>query len=307
MAADRIEVDGTVEAVRSATIAAQVAGEIQANDLQAGRRVRAGEILLRLDDEAALRAQAGAEAQAREIRADLALARAEFKRKQALYERQYISRAAYEQALARRQAAEARLAAQQAQVSAVGIQADHFLIRSPYDGIVASIEAEPGDMAMPGRPLLTIFDPSSLRLSAQIPQHLIPRLDRQARIHWPDDLAEGLPEVLPIEVLPTRHDHSLTGTIRLPLPAAVTGLAPGMPVRLSLDVPGSVRERLRIPASAVLRRGELIGAYVLTDEGVIQLRQIRTGPTRGPWTEVLSGLRAGERVLRHPAQYAAGA
>lgn len=306
MAADHVEVDGMVEAIHNTTIAPQVAGEVLPHELQAGQMVRAGQILLRLDDEGALRAQAAAQAQAHEARSELALAQAEFKRSKALYRQQYISQAAYEQAQARQQVAQARLAAQQARVAAAGKQVGHFLIRAPYDGIIASIEADPGDMAMPGRPLLTIFDPSALRIGAQIPQYLIHRLGTQAHLRWPDGLGSELPDHMPLEILPTRQGASLTGTIRVPLPAGTAGLAPGMPMRLSIEVPDSLRERLRIPATAVLRRGELVAAYVVTEDGTIQLRQIRTGPTHGSWTEVLSGLRAGEQVLADPARAAGG-
>uniref|UniRef100_UPI003340BD67 efflux RND transporter periplasmic adaptor subunit n=1 Tax=Castellaniella defragrans TaxID=75697 RepID=UPI003340BD67 len=305
-AADQIEIDGMIEAVRSTTISAQVAGEILAVDMRAGQTVRAGQILLRLDAEGAQRARAAAEAQARETRADLALAQTELKRKKALLEQHYISQAAYDQARARLQAIQARLEAQQAQALAAGAQAGHFQIQAPYDGIVNSVEANPGDMAMPGSPLATMFDPSALRINAQIPQYLIPRLAGQARIRWPQALAADLPDMLPIEILPTRQSASLTGTIRLTLPAGSAGPAPGTPIRLLIEVSDSLRERLRIPSSAVMRRGELTGAYVMDDGGGAHLRQIRTGPVDGPWIEVLTGLSAGERVIVDPARIPGG-
>lgn len=306
MAADRVELDGTVEAVRDTTISAQVAGEVVDVGARAGQAVRAGQLLLRLDAESARQARAAADSQVSEAESALVLAQADLKRQRALREQQYISQAAYEQARARYQAAQARVAAQRAQALAAGAQAGHFLIQAPYDGVIASFEAHPGDMVMPGRPLATMFDPSALRIEAQVPQYLLHRLAGAARIHWPSGLAQGLPDTLPIEVLPTRQAASLTGAIRLELPAGAAGPVPGMPVRLSIEIPDSLRERLRIPSGAVLRRGELTGAYVLDGQGAAHLRQIRTGPADGPWVEVLSGLRASERVLADPARVPSG-
>ncbi len=306
MAADRLEVDGTVVAVRDTTISAQVAGEVADVGARAGQAVRAGQLLLRLDAEGARQARAAADAQVREAESALALVRADLKRQQALREQQYISQAAYEQARARYQAAQARVAAQRAQALAAGAQADHFLIQAPYDGVIASFEAHQGDMVMPGRPLATMFDPSALRIEARVPQYLLHRLAGRAWIRWPSELAPTLPDTLAIEVLPTRQAASLTGTIRLELPRGAAGPVPGMPVRLSIEIPDSLRERLRIPSGAVLRRGELTGAYVLDGQGAAHLRQIRTGPADGPWVEVLSGLQASERVLVDPARAPGG-
>ncbi|MER1968300.1 efflux RND transporter periplasmic adaptor subunit [Castellaniella sp. GW247-6E4] len=304
--ADRLEVDGAIEAIRGTTVSAQVAGAVLVIDAQAGQAVRAGQVLLRLDAEGARQARAAADAQVREARSALALAQAELKRQKTLHAQQYISQAAYDQVLARYQAARERLFAQRAQALAAEAQTDHFLIRAPYDGIVATLEAHPGDMALPGRPLATLFDPSALRIEAQVPQYLIHRLAGEARIRWPPGLAAGLPDILPIQTLPTRQTASLTGAIRLALPRGAAGPAPGTPVRLSIEIPDSLRERLRIPSSAVVRRGELTGAYVLDERDAARLRQIRLGLANGPWIEVLSGLRAGERVLPDAAHAPAG-
>ena len=99
----------------------------------------------------------------------------------------------------------------------------------------------------------------------------------------------------------------------MPLPADLQGVAPGSFVRVWLPadppeskagaapsaIPGQ-GPRLVIPASAVVRRAELTGVYVVDAKGVPQLRQVRIGRALGDGVEVLAGVAAGERVATDP-------
>jgi len=86
--------------------------------------------------------------------------------------------------------------------------------------------------------------------------------------------------------------------VRADLPAG-SGLEPGQFVDLLLPLQGSSAE-IRIPLSAVLRRSELVGVYVIDAQGAAHLRQVRLGPVMGCTVTVLSGLQSGERVALDP-------
>ena len=96
--------------------------------------------------------------------------------------------------------------------------------------------------------------------------------------------------------------------IRLILPAGnnaeTTGLTPGMFARVWLPATGSSAqadaEKLYLPSTAILRRAEMTGVYVLDAQGQPRLRQVRLGRTAGELVEVLSGVRKGEQVAADP-------
>lgn len=310
----RLSVDGVVEAQRQTVLAAQVAGAIVEIAVRPGDRVRAGQMLMRLDARAAEQAASASEAQGQAARAGLQLAQRELERQQQLFKQHYISQAALDQALSQYQATRAQLDAQLAQLGVARTQSGQHLLRSPYDAVVAEIPVSLGDMAMPGRPLLTVYDPKALRVTAHVPQS-------QAGAKTPEGLIEieipGLAaRLLPLrrQWMPTVDAATHSQQLRLDLPQtsagaqALSALSPGMFARVWLDgadpAPAAQAGRppLLIPRSAVLQRAELKLVYVIVPQtGQALLRQLRLGAQRGEQVEVLSGLSAGERIATEPA------
>jgi multidrug efflux system membrane fusion protein len=295
--------DGVVEAVRQTVVSAQVSGAVVAIDVKAGDLVKAGQILARIDARAAEHNVAASDALVLSARATLDVATKELDRQKLLFEKKYTSQAALERAEAQFKATEAQVSAQLAQAGAARAQSGFFVVRAPYGGVVADVPAVLGDMAMPGRPLLTIYDPASLRVTASIPQTAIARIasGKPARVEFP-----GLPSdrqwATPTSqtLLPTADPGTHTAQIRLDLPATVGNLAPGTFARVWLAMQGGASPRLYVPARAVVRRAEMTGVYVLDAKGRPILRQVRLGRPLDDRVEVLSGVSAGERVVLDP-------
>jgi RND family efflux transporter MFP subunit len=292
--------DGVVEAVRQTVIAAQVAGAVVAIDVKEGDRVRAGQVLLRLDARAAEQTAAAGDAQVRAARAMQEAATREFQRQKLLFEQNYISRAALDQAEAQYKATQAQAAAQLASAGAARTQSGFYVVRAPYAGVVADVGVVLGEMAMPGRALLTVYDPSALRVSAAIPSSVVPRLTKEAAPQAEVPGAGGRITPTGVQLLPTLDPATHTRELRLDLPAGVNGFVPGMFARAWLPLAEGVEPRLTIPARAVLRRAELTAVYVIGADGRPLLRQVRLGRAEGDQVEVLSGLGAGERVALDP-------
>jgi RND family efflux transporter MFP subunit len=297
---DRAGYDGVVQAVRHTTIAAQVAGAVVALDVKAGDAVKAGQLLLRLDARAAEQTAAAGAAQALAARASQEVATRELERQKQLFEQNYISRAALDRAEAQYKAAQAEAAAQMASAGAVRTQSGFYVVRAPYAGIVADVSVVLGDMAMPGRPLLSVYDPGALRVSATVPQTVAARLSKAAvvQVELPGTIA-GRVAPQRAQVLPTVDPATHTVELRLDLPAGLAGVAPGQFARAWLPA-GDGDGRLFVPASAVVRRAELTAVYVVAASGRPLLRQVRLGPIAGDSVEVLAGLSAGERVALDP-------
>ncbi|MDE2049278.1 MAG: efflux RND transporter periplasmic adaptor subunit [Betaproteobacteria bacterium] len=295
--------DGVVEAVRQTVIAAQVQGAVVELAVKAGDAVKTGQVLLRLDARAAQQSAAASQAQVLAARAAQDVATREFQRQKALFAQQYISQAALDQAEAQYRATQAQLSAQIAQADVSRTQSGFFVVRAPYAGVVSDVPVSLGDMALPGRPLLTLYDPGALRVSAAVPQSVASQIapGASSKLEFPN-LPGGQQWVQPTSLtfLPVADAATHTQQAWLTLPAAVRGITPGLFARAWLPAATSGAARLSVPARAVVQRGELTALYVIDREGRPQLRQVRLGSSAGDTVEVLSGVSAGERVALDP-------
>jgi RND family efflux transporter MFP subunit len=295
--------EGVVEAMRQTIMAAQVSGTVVALQVRAGDKVHAGQVLMRIDARAADQTAAAGAAQARAARAAMEEATREFERQQQLFAQGYISQAALDRADAHFKTAQAEASAQLANAAAAKTQSDFYIVKAPYGGVVANVSVVLGDLAMPGRPLLTLYDPTALRVTAAIPQTAVAELggQRAPQAEVPG-AAAGLVKPVHVQLLPAVDVASHTLELRLDLPPN-TNAVPGMFARAWLSGPdtGDTRDaRLFVPTQAVVRRAELAAVYVIGRDGKPMLRQVRPGRSEGSQVEILSGVAAGERVALDP-------
>ena len=301
--AQRMSFDGVVEAVRQTTLSAQVPGAIISLSVKAGDRVKAGQELLRIDARAASQNAAASAAQVEAARANLNLSSKELERQKQLFQKQYISQAALDRAQAQMQAAQAQVQALQAQSDAVHTQSRFFVISAPYAGVVSEVPVTLGDMAMPGAPLLVMYDPAALRISAPVPANAA---TAAAQFEIPGlASAPGLLAPKSATLLPTVDAATHTAQLRLVLPDSVKGATPGMFARVWLaagvrEGVAKADERLYVPVASVVRRAEMTGLYVVNEQGKPALRQVRLGRVHGDRVEVLSGVEKGEKVAADP-------
>lgn len=291
--------DAVVEAERQTLMASQVAGAVAAISVTAGDRVQAGQVLLRMDGQAASQAAVAADAQVPSAQAALDVAIRDFERQKQLAAQDYISQAALERAEARFKAAQAQANAQIAQANVARAQAGYYTLRAPYAGVVAEVPVVVGDMALPGRPLLTLYDPAHLRVTAAVPQVMVGSgfTGSAVKIELPGR-PEGAQWVSPayVKVLPTVDPATHTMEVRLGLPSGTAGITPGMFARVWMPGNEKWAAPLRVPVTAVVRRAEMTGLYVFDSQGRPLLRQVRLGRVWNDQVEVLSGLNPGERV-----------
>ena len=299
--------DGVVEAVRQTVIAAQVAGAVLQLEAKVGDRVKAGQLLLRIDARAADQNAAASQAQVMAARASLDVAAKELARQKQLFQSQFISQAALDRAEAEFKATQAQVNAQVAQAGAASTQTGLHLVRAPYAGVVAEVPVALGDMAMPGRPLITLYDPAQLRVSASVPQSVAMSMaaGQALRVELPGlPAASQWPTPSRVQVLPTVDAATHTVLLRAELAPGLPGVAPGMFARLWAPLAasgnGATAAALSVPRQAIVRRAEMTGLYVLDAKGQPLLRQVRTGRSDGERIEILSGLMPGEQVVTDP-------
>lgn len=318
-----LTLDGTVEAVRDARVAAQVSGRITAVLVKAGDVVQAGQVLLRIEADLAGAQLQASQAQLAQAEAQLRAAQADWGRAQALQAQGFISQAALDQARARFQAGQAGAEALRAQARATGTQAGQHVVKAPYAGRVSQVMVSEGDLAAPGVALLQVFDPQGLRVAVSVPESMVAAL----AVRHPAATAQvSLPHVAGplrwtanrITVLPGLDALTHAATVRVALPPAAAevaaALGPGQVARVTLPLDtgaqadaasqGGTSAGLSVPLRAVLQRGEVPAVYVVDAQGVPRLRQVRLGRVQGDRVAVAAGLQAGERVATEPLQAA---
>ena len=278
-------------------VAAAVASKLMANVLEvrvsAGATVRKGDLLIRLDGRDLEARQREAEASLAAARAELADAAADQRRFSLLIERGSVTQREYDGVNARHAMAEARVKAAEQAVIQAGVARGYVEITAPIDGVVAEKLVDPGDLAVPGKPLLVLHDPRQLRVEAWVPEEMAPRLavGNPVTVHV-DAVAKTFSARID-EIVPQADPATRTIAVRVALPAD-EGLRSGMFGRLSVQA-GSVRI-LSIPRRAVRRVGQLESVEVKTPAGM-RSRHVQTGVVRGDQVEVLAGLEAGETIV----------
>ncbi|MEW6314290.1 MAG: efflux RND transporter periplasmic adaptor subunit [Pseudomonadota bacterium] len=294
-------VDGLIEAVRQSTVAAQIAGRVVELNFDVGDYVQKGQVIARIDAREASQAVAGSQAQAAQAQANLANARAHYERTRQLFEQKFVSQAALDKAQAEYQAAQAQAKATLAGAGQAETVKGYATIVAPYSGVVAARHVELGEMASPGKPLFTGFDPRDLRVEVSIPQYKLDAVRRSASAMIEIATLDKWVKAAAVTVLPAADVRTHTTRVRLDLPADLRGVQPGMYVRAHFSV-GRAR-KLVIPVSAVLRRSEVSAVYVVDTQGRPQLRQVRLGEPAGHGLiEVLAGVVVGENVALDPVK-----
>jgi RND family efflux transporter MFP subunit len=289
--------DGTVEAVRQADLAAQTGGRVAEVRVDAGDRVVAGAVLLRLTDVEQAAGAAAARAQLRAGEAAATEAEANYARYAALGQKQFVSALQLEQARAARDAAVAHRDAVRAQLAQAARQADYTVVRAPFDGIVDRRLVEAGETVSPGQALLSMHAPGTLRVVVALPQAEAEAVRALGRATARLDDGRTVP-VEALTVFPAADASTHAVTVRATLPPLAPAPAPGTAAKLAFALPAAAGAP-RIPRTAVVQRGELSAVYVLQDARIV-LRQLRLGAGDASTVEVLSGLKPGERVAADP-------
>ena len=303
------EFDGSLQAVRQSVLSAQASGRIATLSVKAGDRVKAGQVLAVIDDRATQAGVAQAQAGVAQAQASLANARAASERTKELRAQGFIAQAALDSALAQYRAAEAGAAAARAGQTQASVAQGFTRLTAPYDGWVLATHAEAGALAMPGAPILTVYAPQPIRAVVHVPasQQPLALAASQVEVQLPGTDKWVSPAAK--TTVPAADPVSQTVEWRLNLSDADgAGQVPGRQVKVRFvgSAAQAAPQRLVVPSTALLRRGELTGVYVVTTKGDaakgFALRAVRTGATHGDGVEVLAGLQAGDQVALDPVR-----
>lgn len=283
---------GSTQAVHETALGSRLLARVVAVHFHAGQLVEKDEKLIELDD-ADLRAQLDqAAAVVAAAAATLDQARIEHDRISGLIAKNAASSLELTRATNARKAAEAdHQRAQKAREESEN-RLSYATILAPMAGRIVDKRVNVGDTVSPGQPLLSMYDHTRMRLVAVVRESLAHRLSLGqivgVRLEALQKTCEGVvEEIVPQALAATR---SFEVKVAGPCPP---GVYPGMFGRI--EIPLDPQEAVYIPRSAVIQVGQLDLVDVVHD-GQTSRRLVRLGRTLGDNVEVLSGLRAGEKV-----------
>jgi RND family efflux transporter MFP subunit len=316
------EATGTVRARTTATISSKVMGYVQQVSAQAGDHVREGQALITLDardlDANLRRAESGraeVESAIPELenataaaKANLDLAQTTFQRMQELAAKKSISNQEFDEASARLKAAQAnydmvrsrraqinsKAATVEQEIRAAGIMRDYAKLAAPFSGVVITRTVEPGNLATPGTPLLTIEQDGLYRLEASVDESKLASVRVGQAVEAVIDASDRKLNARVSEIVPAVDSASRTYIVKLDLPPAPQ-LRTGMFGRAIF--PLGTQKVVAIPLAALMERGQLQSVFVV-ENGLAHTRLVTTGRRTGLAVEVLSGLNAGETIIR---------
>lgn len=287
--------EGVVEAVRQSTVSAQISGRIKEVLFDVGDTVKKGQVIVRIDEREATQALSGSQAQVAQAQAALANAKANYERAQQLFRDKFISQSGLDKAKADYQVALAQAAASEAGAGTSELHRAYTSVVAPFSGVVAARMVEVGELVSPGKPLMTGFDPSQMRVIVSVPQYKLADIGSHPVVSVELTSLNRWVKAASVTVQPIADPRTHSTQVRVGLPPNEAGVYPGMFVRAYFNT--GKAKMLLVPSSAILRRGEVVGVYVVDDKGRISLRQVRLGESAGQdGVDVVAGLNPGERV-----------
>lgn len=276
-----------VEAEQSANVATRMSGTLTTVAVQVGQRVAEGDVLARLDDT--------------DVRARITAAEAQVALAEQTHGR--ISRLAADGAASQQELDQitAQLAAARAGLTEAQAQAAYVEVRAPFAGVVTARMADPGDLALPGHPIVVLEGQAGLKVVADLPADQVGQVREGDRVLVHAGRAAGaagaavegsVRRVSPsLDARSRRFRVEVTSADVLPWPA-------GEVVTLSFQAEGTGTRW--IPSDAVVRRGQLAGVFALENDS-LRLRWLRLGREVEGRVEVLAGPAGEMSVVRRPA------
>ncbi len=327
-----LNASGYVTARRQATVSSKVTGKVTDIYVEEGMQVKAGQELARLDSSYASRGLALSQAEARaagsaleETRVRIREAQLDYDRAQRLAQSEIASRADADRARAQLDAARARLNAQSDQLSTARRQVDlqsqsveDTIIRAPFDGIVVSKDAQPGEMISPVSAgggftrtgICTIVDMASLEIEVDVNEAYINRVKPNQRV---EATLDAYPDWrIPAHVItavPTADRQKATVKVRIAFDQKDPRVLPDMGVKVAFitDEPIAASTiAVDVPRTAIRKDGATDVVFIVKD-GKLERRAVKVQSTQGDVMRLASGVREGEQVVvEGPEQLADG-
>lgn len=293
-----ITASGKIEAVQNANISTRMMGYVNNIPVKVGDKVYKGQLLVSINSADISAQSAQANASITEATAAFNIAEKDYNRYKSLFEDNSASQKEMDDIMANYQMAKARLEASKQMKNQVNAQLSYSNITAPFSGIVTGKFVNKGDMANPGMPLVSIENPDKFQVIAMVPESEITNIKNGTPV---DVLIKSTNEIVKGKVTEVSTSTKNTGgqyLVKVILDKTDVKLLSGMYTSVQFPIEKtSETTSVLIPTSALVKRGELVGVYVVSQNNTALLRWLRLGREFGDQVEVLSGLSPNEEYI----------
>jgi RND family efflux transporter MFP subunit len=325
-----LNASGYVVARRQATVSAKVTGKVNEVLIEEGMAVKEGQLLAKLDETTtvplhmlALRQLESARRNLDEVQVRVAEAERNLRRTEQLRKDKLVSELQLDQAQSEVAALRARLAALKSEVQVaegtVRVRAqdlDDLVVRAPFDGVVVSKDAQPGEMVSPisagggftRTGIATIVDMDSREIEVDVNEAFINRVKANQKT---EAVLDAYPDwVVPshvINIVPTADRQKATVRVRIGFDLLEPRILPDMGVKVSFleerkeGQAAAARASVRVPASAVMKEADTSYVWRVA-ENELERVAVSTAGERDGQIEVVSGINSGDVVVAKPVE-----
>lgn len=284
--AERIEAVGGLTAIQDTAIASEVSGKVVGIAFASGAPVKAGDVLVRLDD-------GDDRALLKSLKAELELARLENKRVELLRGSPAFSQSQLDRT-------QTQMASLKARVERQEVLVRKKTVRAPFDGVLGIRKVSLGTIVAPGEPIVHLQSVAPIYVDFTVPERHRGQLNPGQHLElevaaWPGEVFEGVLTV----VSPKVDARSRTLELRGRLDNADRRLQPGMFATVHLIL-GEAQPVLTLPRTAISFYAYGESVFVIDDAGerlTVHRQAVQVGRTRGGRVEILSGLEVGQQIV----------
>jgi len=291
-----IESIGTLNPFEEVTVSAEIEGVIRSVKVEEGSQVSKGMLLAAIDDSDYSLEVKRAEATLRQAEATLENTKLEFKRKDALYKEELVTKQQYDDVTTRLSLAEAEVERAKASLSLAKLKLSKTKIISPLACVIKEKRVSAGDFVRNGTPMFVIIQPNPLKLRFTVPEKDVGRLKTNQEVMLRvDGFAETEFKGRVNIVFPNVEEKTRT----LQVEALVSNnnglLKPGLFSKVILYTAGE-RDTIVVPVTALLYEAEKVRVFV-TEGDRAKERVVKLGSKYGELMEIIDGVKAGEKVV----------
>ena len=294
VAVDEIyETTGNVRSDRESLVASRAMGAVTSVLVQEGDVVKAGQLLLTIDDRDASQRLQAASMALESARQNKILQETTWQRYKNLFDEKAISRQEMDQVETQKKVAQAEYERAKAMADEAKTYRSFTQVKAPVSGRVTQKRIDTGSMASPGMPLLVIEETGNFYVEAAVDERLRDKIRTGMEAELVADNT-GKPQHTTVrQVLTSIDPLSRTFIVKI----NPGGLAARSGLFVRVRIPVGKKEAMAVPSGALVQKGQLTGVYAVDDRGTITYRLVRTGATFAGNTEILSGLTTGDRVI----------
>ena len=292
-----IIVPGKAEGAREVVVRAETGGTLMETTFTEGARVKAGDVLFRLDDVKQQAAVRTAKAEAEEARVDYKQAQRELARAEKLWRSGSGSRRDYDDRLTEVAAARAALDAKSANLETSRVELNRTVVKAPVGGFAGKAALNPGALVSAySSELVTITQRDSVQVHFDPPKSALQHYS--VTLKNPTSFINEDGEEFPAKLnFVSQKVDPDTGTVSMrALVSGDTGIVPGSVVRMKLML-GTIDKAVRIPQKAIKQDPDGTYTVWLITDGRAQPRKVELGDQLGTDWLALSGVKAGDKLI----------